>query len=118
MAIQKEDVPGTATKESSTGVELASSVSILDISEAQALDLMYGKAFGGAELYDGPHAYTVEQLMEVWGYKSRSTVDKRMAKSVEAGHFVKVKIANPDGIRSLNAWVLTEIYEVWHGDSN
>lgn len=114
MAVQEEGVSGTAAQ------ELHSDPGVLDISEAEALDLMYGKAFGyEGPVYTGPHAFTVDVLMEKWGYKSRSTVDKRMAASVANGDFMKVKLGNPAGTRPLNAWVLTEIYEAWEdGNSN
>ena len=107
MAVQEEAVSDTEAR------ELQGDTSILDISESEALDLMYTRAFDAVGLYTGPHAFTVDALKEKWGYKSRSTVDKRMAESVKNGFFVRVKLANPAGIRPLNAWVLAEIYEAW-----
>jgi hypothetical protein len=86
----------------------------LELTEDEIYNKMYRLAFSeeNVELYDGPHAYTVEQLMERWGYRSRDPVERRAKKCEKDGTWKLVKVRNPvAGRRPLKAWVLTELYQ-------
>lgn len=83
----------------------------LDLTAEEIEEMMrLARYDSGPPYYAGPHAYTVDDLKELWGYNSRASVHARADRLVEQGKWVKVSVPPRPGSKARVGWVLAEIY--------
>jgi len=83
----------------------------LDATEAELFEALQNAVFP-EEIYDGPGAYTADELAEDQDYHT-STVERRAQDRVQEGLLVEVKVRRVVKSRNVTkrAWVLREVYD-------